>query len=125
MPALAGTARMPYRTFLAWNATGGILWGAVVVPGGYLAGESYHRVEAAFGRDGARPWRGSPSSVWRSGASANTGSIATPARGVAAGRWGRRQGRDRAGAAKGYRHEVPVLLTQEESRQLLGSGDHA
>ena len=44
---------MPYRPFLAWNATGGILWGAVVVTGGYLAGESYHRVEAAVGRDGA------------------------------------------------------------------------
>lgn len=53
MPALAGTAHMPYRTFLAWNATGGILWGAVVVTAGYLAGASYTRVEGAIGRDGA------------------------------------------------------------------------
>jgi membrane-associated protein len=53
MPALAGTARMPYRKFLAWNATGGILWGCVVVTAGYLAGASYARVEGAIGRDGA------------------------------------------------------------------------
>ena len=31
MPALAGTARMPYGRFLAWNAAGGLAWGAVVV----------------------------------------------------------------------------------------------
>jgi membrane protein DedA with SNARE-associated domain len=53
MPALAGTARMPYPKFLAWNATGGVLWGAVVVTAGYLAGASYARVEGAIGRDGA------------------------------------------------------------------------
>lgn len=41
MPALAGTARMPYPKFLAWNARGGILWGSVVVTAGYLAGASY------------------------------------------------------------------------------------
>jgi membrane protein DedA with SNARE-associated domain len=38
MPALAGTAQMPYRRFLAFNAAGGIVWGAVVVTLGYLAG---------------------------------------------------------------------------------------
>lgn len=53
MPALAGTPRMPYPKFLAWNATGGVLWGAVVVAAGYLAGASYARVEGAIGRDGA------------------------------------------------------------------------
>ncbi|MEO6019858.1 MAG: DedA family protein [Knoellia sp.] len=53
MPALAGTARMPYPKFLVWNATGGILWGGVVVTAGYLAGESYARVQSAIGRDGA------------------------------------------------------------------------
>lgn len=53
MPALAGTAAMPYPKFLAWNATGGILWGGVVVTAGYLAGASYSRVESTFGRDGA------------------------------------------------------------------------
>jgi membrane-associated protein len=53
MPALAGTARMPYRTFLLFNAIGGALWGAVVVTVGYLAGASYAAVEKAVGRDAA------------------------------------------------------------------------
>ena len=53
MPALAGTARMPYRTFLPYNAVGGLIWGTVVVSAGYLAGRSYARVEKAIGRDGA------------------------------------------------------------------------
>ncbi len=53
MPALAGTARMPYRRFLAWNAAGGLAWGAVVVLIGYAAGASYARVEKSFGRDAA------------------------------------------------------------------------
>jgi membrane protein DedA with SNARE-associated domain len=53
MPALAGTARMPYRRFLAYNAAGGILWGTAVVVAGYLAGASYTKVEGAVGKDGA------------------------------------------------------------------------
>jgi membrane protein DedA with SNARE-associated domain len=53
MPALAGTARMPYPKFLAWNAAGGITWGATVVLLGYAAGASYARVEKTFGRDAA------------------------------------------------------------------------
>jgi membrane-associated protein len=53
MPALAGTARMPYPMFLAFNAAGGIVWGTVVVLVGYLAGESYAKVEATLGRDAA------------------------------------------------------------------------
>ena len=53
MPALAGTARMPYPKFLAFNATGGILWGTAVVVAGYLAGASYAQVERAIGRGGA------------------------------------------------------------------------
>jgi membrane protein DedA with SNARE-associated domain len=53
MPALAGTARMPYGRFLAWNAAGGLAWGAVVVLIGYAAGASYARVEKSFGRDAA------------------------------------------------------------------------
>ena len=53
MPALAGTARMPYRRFLAYNAAGGIIWGAAVVLLGYFAGESYAKVEATLGRDAA------------------------------------------------------------------------
>jgi membrane protein DedA with SNARE-associated domain len=49
MPALAGTARMPYRKFVAWNALGGIVWGAAVVTLGYLAGLSYQKIEGTFG----------------------------------------------------------------------------
>ncbi len=53
MPALAGTARMPYAKFLTFNAIGGVIWGSVVVTAGYLAGASYAQVEKAIGRDGA------------------------------------------------------------------------
>lgn len=53
LPALAGSARMPYRTFLAFNALGGTLWGVGFVLLGYLAGSSYAKVEAAVGRDSA------------------------------------------------------------------------
>jgi membrane protein DedA with SNARE-associated domain len=53
MPALAGLSRMRYPTFLLFNATGGVLWGAVVVVLGYLAGASYATVEKAVGRDAA------------------------------------------------------------------------
>jgi membrane protein DedA with SNARE-associated domain len=53
MPALAGTARMPYRRFLAFNAAGGLAWGATVVLVGYAAGASYAQVEKLVGRDAA------------------------------------------------------------------------
>lgn len=53
MPALAGTSRMRYRKFLAYNAAGGIAWGATVVLLGYAAGASYRQVEKSFGRDAA------------------------------------------------------------------------
>ena len=53
MPALAGSARMPYPRFLAWNAVGGLTWGVTVVLLGYAAGASYARVEKTFGRDAA------------------------------------------------------------------------
>jgi membrane-associated protein len=53
MPALAGLSGMSYRVFLPWNAIGGIVWGATAVTAGYLAGESYHRVEAWLGRGAA------------------------------------------------------------------------
>ncbi len=42
MPALAGAAKMPYRQFAAWNIAGGIVWSAIFVVLGYLAGTSYH-----------------------------------------------------------------------------------
>lgn len=53
MPALAGTVRMPYPTFLAYNAAGGLVWGTVVVAAGYLAGTSYAEVERTVGRGSA------------------------------------------------------------------------
>jgi membrane protein DedA with SNARE-associated domain len=51
MPALAGVSRMPYPRFLAFNAAGGLAWGATVVLLGYAAGASYARVEKVVGRD--------------------------------------------------------------------------
>jgi membrane protein DedA with SNARE-associated domain len=53
LPALAGTARMRYPILLAYNAAGGIAWAAVAVGVGYLAGESYARVEKLVGRGSA------------------------------------------------------------------------
>ncbi|BEP13816.1 DedA family protein [Acidothermaceae bacterium B102] len=50
MPGLAGTARMPYRRFLVFNAAGGIIWGAGFVLLGYLAGASYHQVQHYAGQ---------------------------------------------------------------------------
>ncbi|MFI2753735.1 DedA family protein [Cellulomonas sp. P22] len=51
MPALAGAARMPYGTFLAWNVVGGVSWGIVMVLVGYVAGASFAAVEQRLGRD--------------------------------------------------------------------------
>jgi membrane-associated protein len=51
MPALAGASHMPYRRFLPWNAAGGLVWGITFVSLGYLAGNSYARVEKILGRD--------------------------------------------------------------------------
>jgi membrane protein DedA with SNARE-associated domain len=53
MPALAGTARMPYGKFLAYNALGGVAWGVAVVLLGYAAGASYKTIESRFGAGAA------------------------------------------------------------------------
>jgi membrane protein DedA with SNARE-associated domain len=53
MPALAGSARMPYRRFLVFNALGGIVWGAAVVVLGYAAGASYKSIEGYLGQGSA------------------------------------------------------------------------
>jgi len=52
VPAIAGAARMPYRTFLPYNAAGGIVWASGFVFAGYLAGHSYRRVADLAGRAG-------------------------------------------------------------------------
>ncbi|HET8561635.1 MAG TPA: DedA family protein [Marmoricola sp.] len=53
MPALAGASRMRYRTFLVWNAAGGIIWGTGYVVLGHIAGASYKAIEAKVGHDAA------------------------------------------------------------------------
>lgn len=53
MPALAGTVKMPYRTFLPWNALGGFAWGTTFVLVGYFAGASYKKIETYIGRGAA------------------------------------------------------------------------
>jgi membrane protein DedA with SNARE-associated domain len=45
VPGLSGIARMHYRTFLAANAIGGIVWGSLFCYLGYLAGNAYQTVE--------------------------------------------------------------------------------
>lgn len=49
MPFLSGSAHMRYRTFLPYNAAGGLVWGIAVVLLGYLAGAAYETVAARFG----------------------------------------------------------------------------
>jgi len=53
MPALAGSARMHYPKFLAYNALGGVTWGVTVVLVGYAAGASYKTIESRFGTGSA------------------------------------------------------------------------
>ena len=50
MPALAGSARMPYGRFLAFNALGGIAWGIGFTLGGYIAGTAFEQVAQWAGR---------------------------------------------------------------------------
>jgi membrane-associated protein len=50
MPALAGSARMPYGRFLVFNAMGGIAWGIGFTTGGYLAGTAFEQVAQWAGR---------------------------------------------------------------------------
>ncbi|PZS30169.1 MAG: hypothetical protein DLM59_11560 [Pseudonocardiales bacterium] len=45
VPTLAGAARMPYTTFLPWNAAGGTLWGGGCVLLGYAFARSLSTVE--------------------------------------------------------------------------------
>jgi len=52
LPAIAGMTRMPYRTFVAYNAPAGILWTSGFILAGYLAGNSYEQVANVAGRAG-------------------------------------------------------------------------
>jgi membrane protein DedA with SNARE-associated domain len=49
MPALAGSAEMPYPRFLLWNALGGTVWAVGYTMVGYLAGSAYDRVAGYLG----------------------------------------------------------------------------
>ncbi len=53
MPGLAGVSRMRYRRFLAFNATGGLVWGVGVCLLGYFAGQSYEKVATLLSRSSA------------------------------------------------------------------------
>jgi membrane protein DedA with SNARE-associated domain len=49
VPFLAGTARLSYGRFLAYNIIGGVTWGVGSVLLGFLAGNSYKQIESALG----------------------------------------------------------------------------
>ena len=50
MPGAAGLSRLRYRTFLFYNALGGIAWGLTFTLAGYFAGKSYERVVSIAGK---------------------------------------------------------------------------
>jgi membrane-associated protein len=43
-PIVAGVGSMPYKTFLAWNIIGGVLWGGAVTLLGYFLGNSFPQI---------------------------------------------------------------------------------
>jgi membrane-associated protein len=43
-PIVAGVGSMPYRTFLAWNIIGGVLWGGAVTLLGYFLGNAFPQI---------------------------------------------------------------------------------
>jgi membrane-associated protein len=49
MPAAAGAGQVPYRTFLIYNAVGGVVWGVGYCLLGYVAGSAYSAVESRVG----------------------------------------------------------------------------
>ncbi|HTT50656.1 MAG TPA: DedA family protein [Streptosporangiaceae bacterium] len=49
MPAVAGTARMPYRTFLLYNVLSAVVWGVGYCLLGYAAGSAYAAIERTVG----------------------------------------------------------------------------
>jgi membrane protein DedA with SNARE-associated domain len=51
-PFVAGSSRMPYLRFLAYNVTGGVLWSVACVLVGYYAGAAWPIAERWVGRVG-------------------------------------------------------------------------
>jgi undecaprenyl-diphosphatase len=51
-PFVAGSSRMPYLRFLAFNAVGAVLWAVALVSLGYLLGASWRIAEQWVGRVG-------------------------------------------------------------------------
>ena len=43
-PIVAGVGSMPYKTFLAWNMIGGMLWGGAVTLLGYFLGSAFPEI---------------------------------------------------------------------------------
>src|SRR5690349_15604854 len=52
MPGIAGSSRMPWRRFAAFNALGGLVWGAGITLLGYAVGGSYEKALPWLGRSG-------------------------------------------------------------------------
>ena len=50
VPSAAGMAHLPFRTFVLWNALGGLVWANAAVLAGYLAGASFSQVEDYLGK---------------------------------------------------------------------------
>jgi membrane-associated protein len=50
MPALAGSARLPYPKFLLFNAIGGIAWGVGFTLGGFFLGTAFEHTAHLLGR---------------------------------------------------------------------------
>ncbi|MGZ6869618.1 MAG: DedA family protein [Frankiaceae bacterium] len=49
VPGMAGMSHMPYPRFATANVVGGVLWASLVASVGYIAGDSWHRVQSALG----------------------------------------------------------------------------
>jgi membrane protein DedA with SNARE-associated domain len=49
IPPAAGVSKMPYKTFLPWNAAAGVLWGAGSALLGYFAGANFEAIAHAMG----------------------------------------------------------------------------
>lgn len=45
LPSMAGMSAMRYRTFLLWNAVGGIIWGSGCILLGWAFASALHRIE--------------------------------------------------------------------------------